>query len=266
MKKLLIILMVVTMAFLFVGCLGTTPPIDPVDPDEPVVPGPASTSPTIFDIQDSDEKSIVDVTATGTEYINKTEAGTYILVTGIASPEALVKVYVGSAATPVAAGIATKSGLFSVAVAKAALGADSLVAKTLYVTSIELALTESVASNVATFILDTAGPYVKKVAATGPATTAGTVTVTFNEVLSELGDLLNWSVVNATNPPTGGITVQTAKSTSDNKVVELGVTYATATAKDEIFVTYTGFGPNVKDLAGNSASVSSGTCLFVLET
>ena len=36
MKKFLVMLMVVAMAsFLFVGCLGTTPPVDPVDPDEP---------------------------------------------------------------------------------------------------------------------------------------------------------------------------------------------------------------------------------------
>ena len=165
MRKFLIVLMVVAMAsFLFVGCVpGVTPDVD----EDEDVPAPASTPPTILDIQKSDGvTSIVDVTATGTEYINKTEAGSSILVVGIAGPEALVKVYIGSATIPVAVGAAAKTGLFSVAVAETALGADSLVAKTLYATSTEVALAESVASNVATFILDTDLPGIDSVAFT----------------------------------------------------------------------------------------------------
>ncbi|MBA7550301.1 hypothetical protein ES705_42812 [subsurface metagenome] len=164
MRKFLVMLMVVAMAsFLFVGCLPVTPPIDPVDPG----PGPALPPPIILDIQKSDGvTSIVDLTATTTQYINKVEAGTSILVRGIAYPEALVKVYICSAATPVAVGEATKTGLFSVAVAETALGADSSVAKTLHVTSKEIGLAESVASNVATFILDTVAPGIEEVKAT----------------------------------------------------------------------------------------------------
>ena len=179
MRKFLVMLMVVAMAsFLFVGCLPVTPPIDPVDPG----PGPALPPPIILDIQKSDGvTSIVDLTATTTQYINKVEAGTSILVRGIAYPEALVKVYICSAATPVAVGEATKTGLFSVAVAETALGADSLVAKTLHVTSKEIGLAESVASNVATFILDTVVPGIEEVKATAsaePGVTGGTAVET----------------------------------------------------------------------------------------
>ncbi|MBA7588056.1 hypothetical protein ES695_04010 [Candidatus Atribacteria bacterium 1244-E10-H5-B2] len=67
MKKLLIILMVVAMAFLFVGCLGTTPPVDPDEPD-PDEPGLYFTgievNPKTMDLIVRETKAIKSVTAT----------------------------------------------------------------------------------------------------------------------------------------------------------------------------------------------------------
>ncbi|MBA7592577.1 hypothetical protein ES708_34764 [subsurface metagenome] len=69
MKKLLIVLMVVAMAsFLLVGCLGTTPPIDPEDPVEPDEPGlylfGIEVDPKTMDLIVGETKDIKSVTAT----------------------------------------------------------------------------------------------------------------------------------------------------------------------------------------------------------
>ncbi|MBA7586685.1 hypothetical protein ES708_28690 [subsurface metagenome] len=177
MKKLLIMLMVVTMAsFLFVGCLPVTPPIDPVDPD-PVLP--VSITPVIEKITNVDDESIINLYSSATQYMNKAEVKNGILVKGFALKYSEVKVYVRG----VVVGTSTTYGVlerFTVFVAKASLGDDG--AKTLYATATEMGLAESAPSTVYAFTLDVVAPDIEKVAVD---LEEETVTVTFDEAVNE---------------------------------------------------------------------------------
>ena len=87
MRKFLIMLMVVAMAsFLFVGCLGTTPPIEPDEPDEPVLP--ATVTPVIEKIANVgdlvEDVGIISLYSSATQYMNEEEVTDGILVKGFA--------------------------------------------------------------------------------------------------------------------------------------------------------------------------------------
>jgi len=100
MKKLLVILMVVAMAsFLFVGCVPTTPAEEEAAEEEAAEEEVAASAiPVLVDVQTSAGVSIFDVTSTSTLYMNKTELGNSILVTGTAPSESLVKIYIDDVA------------------------------------------------------------------------------------------------------------------------------------------------------------------------
>jgi len=178
MKKLLIILMVVAMAaFLFVGCMpGVTPDVDEDEDEEVVVP--TSATPVLTDIQNSAGVLIVTVGSTSTEYINKTELGSSILVKGTAPSGSAVKIYIDDVALA-SVGETAVTGLWSVAVAKSSLGDDGV--KVLHATVTEVGLAESAASNAVTFTLDTDLPGIDSVAFTAVSgLSAGTATATLN--------------------------------------------------------------------------------------
>jgi len=164
MKKLLIILMVITMAsFLFTGCLHTAPEEEVVEEEA------ASAAPVLTDVQTSAAVAIfTDVTSTSTLYMNKVELGNSILVVGTAPAESKVQVYIDDTAVADSVIEAGASGLFSVAVSKTSLG-DDAEGKTLHVTATETGLAESEASNVVTFTLDTDLPGISSIAATASA-------------------------------------------------------------------------------------------------
>ena len=151
-------LMVVAMAsFLFVGCLGTTPPIDPDDPVDPVEPVAPSVTPVIESIAASGdlEKPIISLYSSAIQYMNKTEVKDGIVVSGYAPKYSEVNIYIGG----VVVGTSTAYGgdeEFIVGVAKADLGVDG--AKTLYATATEMGLAESVPSTKYAFTLDTVAP------------------------------------------------------------------------------------------------------------
>jgi len=185
MKKLLVMLMVVAMAsFLFVGCLGTTPPIDPDEPDEPVLP--PSVTPVIETIVSvADDTLDINLYTSATQYMNKTFVADGILVTGYAPKYSEVNIYVGGAVV----GTSTAYGgdeEFTVFVAKADLGTDG--AKTLYATATELGFAESVPSTVYAFTLDVVAP--KIVSITGEVEgfdvdDRATQTITCSEAIKE---------------------------------------------------------------------------------
>ena len=159
MKKLLIILMVVAMAsFLFVGCLGVTPPVDGDEDDEDeedvTPPAVATATPVITAVAG------IDITASG-QYISNAEAAV-VIVTGTAAPYSEVKVYING--TVADTGVARANATFDVVMAKADLGTDG--AKTLYVTATETGFNESAHSNECAFKLDTAAPGILAVKAT----------------------------------------------------------------------------------------------------
>jgi len=168
MKKLLIILMVVAMAsFLFVGCNGTTPPIDPDEPVEPVVP--ATVAPVIT--------SVPDISG---GYINKDAAADGIVVNGTAPTYSEVKVYINGLTA--GTGDTLANGVFQVVVAKADLIKAVKVdgAKTLYATATETGLAVSASSNVKKFTLDTVAPKISssKAKAGTPAVVGNPASVT----------------------------------------------------------------------------------------
>ncbi|MBA7519054.1 hypothetical protein ES705_11128 [subsurface metagenome] len=150
MKKLLIMLMAVSMvAFLFVGC-GVTP--DPVDPVEP---GETSTTPVITEIycRDTDESDL-DLYSSDIQYMNKEDISGGILIKGFAPKYSKVQVYIDGAV----AGIGYSYGAdeFIVFVSKANLGIDG--EKSLGATATETGLAESGCSTVYKFTLDTVAP------------------------------------------------------------------------------------------------------------
>jgi len=161
-----------------VGC--TTPPTPDPDPDPTPTPVVVvSATPVLTAVETSAAVSIFDVTSTSTLYMNKAEAGSSILVKGTAPAESRVQIYVDDATVAASVVEATASGLFTVAVAKVALGTDGV--KTLHVTATEVGLAESAASNVATFTLDTDLPGISSIAATASAgftAVSGTITGT----------------------------------------------------------------------------------------
>jgi len=175
MKKFLVILMVFAMAsVLFVGC--TTPPTP--DPDPEPTPTPVvvlSATPVLTSVETSAGVSIFSVTSTSTLYMNEAQAGNSILVRGTAPAESLVKIYLGGVAIATVAETAV-TGLWTIAIAESALGADGVKVLTAKIT--EVGLAESLASNAVTFTLDTDAPGFS-IAATagvqGGAAVAGTV-------------------------------------------------------------------------------------------
>jgi len=194
MKKLLIVLMVVAVSsFLFVGCLGVTPPADDVDDDDDVDDVLASATPVLTGVASSAvvPVAIVDLTSTATQYVNKAEAGTLIFVQGTAPAESLVSIYLDDVAITAAVGETSVNGLWSIFVAKSALGDDGV--KVITAKCTEVGLTESVASNAATFTLDTVLPSATTLAATADAAagaTGGTA----------VSDVLGTAIVSATVP------------------------------------------------------------------
>lgn len=173
MKKLLVILMLVAMAsFLFVGCLPSVTPEEEevVEEEEEEVVEPTSATPVLIDIQNAAGTSIITVTSTSTLYMNKTELGNSILVTGTAPSESLVKIYIDDVAVTAAVGETSTSGLWTVAIAKSGLGDDGVKVMTAKVT--EVGLAESAASNSVTFTLDT-DPVGFSIAATAAQLGAG---------------------------------------------------------------------------------------------
>jgi len=153
----------------FVGC--TTPPTPDPDPDPTPTPVVViSSTPVLTAVESSVNVAIVDVTSTSTQYMNKAEAGSSILVKGTAPAESLVKIYLDDVAIATVAETAV-TGLWTIAIAESALGDDGVKVLTAKVT--EVGLAESAASNAATFTLDTVLP-----SATTLAATAETAAVT----------------------------------------------------------------------------------------
>ncbi|MBA7591700.1 hypothetical protein ES708_33861 [subsurface metagenome] len=220
---------------------------------EPEVEPVASTPSTIIDIQESDGvTSIVDLTATTTQYINKVEAGTSILVSGIAGPGALVKVYIGSATTSVAAGEAELNGFFEVVVTASSLGVDE--AKTLYTTATEADLEESASSNVVNFTLDTTVPTATLPAATGTDNDATTIVATFSEDLYIAGTAVtNTYDVEASFGATGGATLEITTAIYNVNVAARTITFTVANAANADFIQHM-VNPDTRltDVAGNA--------------
>ena len=163
MKKFLVILMVVAMSsFLFVGCLpGTTTPVVPVEPVEPVVPVvpvvPATNTPIISAISDG-----VSLTATTTQYVNKTEAADGVTVSGSAATLAEVAVYINDVAIAATANV-TATGTWSLIITKAELGIDEV--KTVKAVASEAGLADATSTSYK-FTLDTVAPKISAVKAT----------------------------------------------------------------------------------------------------
>jgi len=190
MRKFLIMLMVVAMAsFLFVGCLGVTPPIDPDEPDEPDDPVlPATVTPVILSITASGTPLVplISPYSSDTQYMNKADVVDGILVIGFAPKYSEVNVYVDDEVV----GTSTAYGVleeFIVFVAKDDLGDDG--EKTIYATATEVALAESANSTEYEFTLDTVAPKIVSVTAEveefDVAIIEGTFTITFSEELDE---------------------------------------------------------------------------------
>ena len=176
MKKFLVILMVVAMSsFLFVGCLpGTTTPVvpvEPVEPVEPVVPVvPATNTPIISAISDG-----VSLTATTTQYVNKTEAADGVTVSGSAATLAEVAVYINDVAIAATANV-TATGTWALIITKAELGIDGV--KTVKAVASEAGLADATSTSY-DFTLDTVAPGIKEVKATAEkAKVPGTATET----------------------------------------------------------------------------------------
>ncbi|MBA7576040.1 hypothetical protein ES695_17765 [Candidatus Atribacteria bacterium 1244-E10-H5-B2] len=163
MKKLLIMLMVVAMAFLFVGCLGTTPPIDPDDPVEPVVP--VTQAPIITSISD------VSFTSALAQYTNKIEVG------GVAPAGSVIKIYVNGVNTGIGYS-GTNASFEEVSGTSIAKVLDG--AKTLYATATQFGLAESAASASYSFTYDTTAPTIAKAVVTDGELY---ITVAFNEAV-----------------------------------------------------------------------------------
>ncbi|MBA7589370.1 hypothetical protein ES708_31455 [subsurface metagenome] len=163
MKKLLIMLMVVAMAFLLVGCLGTTPPIDPEDPDEP---GIKTDTPYITGAGE------VDILATTTQYLTEDTASNF-KVEGVGVSGAIIKLYIGDEY----AGIGyTSEGAFR------GIGITGITltegAKKFYVTATLPGLAESDASTEYAFTYDETAP---KIASVAGDSGDDYITVTFDE-------------------------------------------------------------------------------------
>ena len=279
MRKFLIMLMAVAMvSFLFVGCNWITPP----DPD----PGEQTEAPIINKIFSGAVGVAgyweIDLDTLDTQYMNEEEVTAATLdgisVTGFAVKGSIVSLYINGdlVDTNIAAlteGTKSGYGNFTLSISIAELDKDEV--KTIYATAKELGLAESADSTSYGFTLDTEGPEIEKVAfvvEVTPLTGTGTITVTFDEALKE--DTVGveteeeagvdcWSVINHTDV-TREIRVKAAKSTSDNKVVKLDVTYGgvggVAEVDDEIKVICVADKTTIKDLAGNLAIDSYGYC------
>ena len=169
MKKLLIMLMVVAMAsFLFVGCLPGVTPVDEEEEEEEVTPTPLATvAPIITSITDNAAvpAEVIDLTSTKTQYINKDDVALGIVVNGTAPTYSEVKVYIDDICA--GTGNVGDTGIFSVDVAKADLGADG--DKVLYATAKEAAIAVSPKSVEYAFTLDTVAPKATELKATADA-------------------------------------------------------------------------------------------------
>jgi len=167
MKKLLVILMVVAMAsFLFVGCIPTTPEevVEEEEEEEEEVVVVATVAPLLTSITTNAAVPVaaIDLTATATQYLNAADVALGIIVNGTAPTYSEVKVYVDD----VCAGTADVgvTGIFSVVVAEADLGADG--DKVIYATAKEAAIDVSAHSVEYAFVLDQVKPSATTLAAT----------------------------------------------------------------------------------------------------
>ena len=278
MKKLLIMLIVIAMAsFLFVGCLGTTPPIDPDEPDEPEPVLLLTVTPVIRGIADVVGAPVISLYSSATQYMNGAEVADGILVYGFAPKYSEVNIYVGG----VIVGTGTAYGgdeEFTVFVDGDNLGADG--AKTLYATAKELGFAESDPSTEYAFILDTVAPEMVEVAARFEDIEEypGTVTATFSEELDKntAEDEDDWTVanINLFEFDGGDLEVSSPELISANVVGLEIVSFNTPLYHvygephipigHMIRVAYEGEGP-IKDLAGNPAVESIEYCWLELE-
>jgi len=210
-------------------------------------------------------------------YLNASEASGGLTVNGHAIDGSLVTLYINGEVvdtTIATKSIKNKSGysafLFD-QIPKSELGEEGV--KSLYATAKEPGFAESDPSNEYEFILDTVAPEMTGITAVVEGfdlDTPGTVTVTFNEAINgdTAEDVDDWTVTDITDVLVL-INVDKAELTSDDKVVELEVTYTgTPAVEDVILVTYENFVPDtpIEDLAGNPAvEPSSEVCLLGLE-
>ncbi|MBA7589970.1 hypothetical protein ES708_32069 [subsurface metagenome] len=255
MKKLLIMLMVVAMAFLFVGCLGTTPPIDPDEPDEPVAP--ATQPPIITSI------SGVSFTSALTQYTNKIEVG------GVAPAGSVIRIYVNGVNTGIgySGTDASFEGVSGTSIAKVLDGA-----KTLYATATQFGLAESAASASYSFTYDTTAPKIAKAVVTDGE---DYITVTFNEAVKATEEHgadptaaeeaawamsalnpINWTIVFGTSD----LSVPAYSALSDKVIM---VTFGTVTTPISIGDWFTISCTNIGDSLGNYSATAT-TCLGVV--
>ncbi|MBA7547638.1 hypothetical protein ES705_40067 [subsurface metagenome] len=258
MKKLLIVLMIVAMAsFLFVGCLFTPPPIDPVDP-----PGEKSEAPHIDSIYDStDGDEIVG------DYINEAQAEDGMAVFGYGLVGSEIQVYINGVKVkdtdiifhPVGPRNKAKIyGDFGVLITEDELDVDGV--KTVCATATQYPLAESALSDEFEFTLDRVAPEIIGVTGTwevgdSPAG-AGTLTVTFSEELDEYDEAAaGWSAIDMI-PEGVELSFTNAELTEETDVVEVDFTTTALVDPANAFVVlYDGTG-GITDLAGNPADDS----------
>jgi len=172
MKKLIIVLMVVAVAsFLFVGCLGVTPPADDVDDVDDVVDVAKTDTPYITEIDGGN----VSLYSTDTQYASGAT------VEGVGVAGAVIKSYING----VQAGVSNSgtSGSFEVTVSMLKLVEG--VTK-LYVTATVPGLAESDKSTEYTFTVDLTAPKIASAIADSNDTF---ITVTFNEAVKAAVDI-----------------------------------------------------------------------------
>lgn len=241
MKKLIIVLMVVALSsFLFVGCLGVTPPVDDVDDD-------------VDDVVDAAKTDTPFITATGfsilattTQYIT---AATTVSVDGVGVAGAIIKLYIDGVYAGV--GSTGTGGAFS------GIGITGITltegVKKLYVTATVPGLAESDKSTEYTVTYDKTSPTIVSVVGDS---SSSYITVTFSEAVKAT------TVVAATWTYSASATVYADPTTA--AVTAISTPSATTARLNEVatgsnYTIQTGYLLSVKssttavtDLAGNA--------------
>jgi len=232
--------------------------------EEPVLPPSVAPVIDLIATVGAPEVPLIDLYTSGTQYMNKADVTSGILVYGYALKYSEVNVYVDDEIV----GTSTAYGgdeEFTVFVAKANLGADG--AKTLYATATEMGLAESANSTEYAFTLDTVAPEMTGVTAEVVTSWDGTVAVTFSEELDgdTAEDTNDWTVVNITAGPLNPLPILSVELIS-SKVVEIEFGFLTGpVVGDLIRVAYADVASTpVTDLAGNPAVESDEWCLLGL--
>jgi len=244
MKKLIIVLMVVAVAsFLFVGCLGVTPPVDDVDDVDDVVDVAKTDTPFITGIGSG--RATISLSSTTTQYTSNPA------VVGVGVAGAIIKVYINDVQTGVGSsgnGGAIES--IGVTLAELTEGVNEL-----YITATQPGLAESDPSTKYTFTYDETDPVIASVVADS---TANTITVTFDGPVETATsgasfpygamDPSNWSY-NGTALDSDTATMSKTSST----VVVITPTTQVASFGTAYYITlvYTSADQAVYDLAGN---------------